>query len=304
MKKLFGLLLALKELAFRRKSVLLISGFFRQKKGTTLHSNWGDDINVFFIEALTQKKVVFFPNSHLSRLFPITNYLCIGSIILKKYIHPKSIIWGSGIRDDVEFKKKKCPPPQKIFAVRGPLTRALLIERGIDCPEIYGDPALLLPRFYSPQKHPHKKIGLIPHHSSIENEDSLKKISALFKLIPEEDLRIIRLSGYSDWKTVIDEIYSCDLILSESLHGLIVAEAYKIPSIWINFFRKDDGFFFKYRDFYASIGKQTFSPVTIKTPITNEEIRQLATQWKESTFDPTPLLDVCPFEIQRDSRIE
>ena len=33
-----------------------------------------------------------------------------------------------------------------------------------------------------------------------------------------------------DWKTVVDEMTSCKAILSSSLHGLVVSDAYSIPN--------------------------------------------------------------------------
>ncbi len=53
-------------------------------------------------------------------------------------------------------------------AVRGPLTRQFLMDMGIDCPKIYGDPALLLPKLFPEFKkseNPTKEYIIIPHHS-------------------------------------------------------------------------------------------------------------------------------------------
>lgn len=57
-------------------------------------------------------------------------------------------VWGAGIISENSLLKEK---PSKVYAVRGPLTRQRLIKEGIDCPEIYGDPALLIPYYYRPK---------------------------------------------------------------------------------------------------------------------------------------------------------
>ncbi|MFQ8823549.1 MAG: polysaccharide pyruvyl transferase family protein [[Ruminococcus] lactaris] len=41
------------------------------------------------------------------------------------------------------------------------------------------------------------------------------------------------MSKYENWTDIIDLICSCKMVLSESLHGLIVAESYSIPSVWV-----------------------------------------------------------------------
>lgn len=56
-------------------------------------------------------------------------------------------MWGAGVIDDA----KELPAhPKKVLAVRGPLSRKYLLDRGIECPAVYGDPALLVPKVYHP----------------------------------------------------------------------------------------------------------------------------------------------------------
>ena len=64
-------------------------------------------------------------------------------------------VWGSGYIDKYTVGntyKKILPKLRKldIRAVRGPLTRDVLLSTGYDCPEVYGDPAVLLPLIYTP----------------------------------------------------------------------------------------------------------------------------------------------------------
>lgn len=56
-----------------------------------------------------------------------------------------------------------------------------------------------------------------------------------------------------DIEFVVDEIISCEYILSTSLHGVIVAQAYDIPTLWIK--HNDintDGI--KFYDYFDSVG--------------------------------------------------
>tara|TARA_B110000503_G_C7044705_1_gene369736 strand:- start:373 stop:894 length:522 start_codon:yes stop_codon:yes gene_type:complete len=130
------------------------------------------------------------------------------------------------------------------MAVRGPKTRAKLLEQGVDCPEIYGDPALLMPRYYQPKKGKRYPCGVLAHYVDKNHEwlDSL----------PHEVLIIdVQSSSPLD---VIDAVCSCDCILSTSLHGLIISDAYRIPSLWIRLSNKIIGRDFKFNDYFNSLG--------------------------------------------------
>lgn len=51
---------------------------------------------------------------------------------------------------------------------------------------------------------------------------------------------------------VVGEILACEYVLSTSLHGVIIAHAYKIPSLWIRKGYIDtDGF--KFHDYFTSV---------------------------------------------------
>ena len=71
------------------------------------------------------------------------------------------------------------------------------------------------------------KLGIIPHHSHIKSD-------ILNKFKDNENIKIINFTRYNDWKDIIKEIVECEFIVSESLHGLIISEAFRIPNIWIS----------------------------------------------------------------------
>ena len=116
--------------------------------GRIVHRNWGDDINYFLLKALTRRHISYLYTSSLSMRKKKDNYLVIGSTITL-LTTPQTIIWGAGVIDP---NKELTSLPKKILAVRGPLTRKYFLDRGIDCPAIYGDPAMLVKYFTPPQK--------------------------------------------------------------------------------------------------------------------------------------------------------
>ena len=207
------------------------------------HDNWGDDINVSFIESISDLKVLHVDTSRLYALLPVKSYQCIGSM-LGRYGNKKIEVWGSGfIDDEVELST----PPERIHLVRGPLTRRRLMEQGYDCPEKYGDPVLLVSRYYQPTVQKKYALGIIPHYIDSHNpvlEGYCRQHS---------DTLLISMQGYGDWREIPDKICSCERIVSSSLHGLIVSDSYGVPNAWIQLSNDILGGDFKYLDYFASV---------------------------------------------------
>lgn len=157
----------------------------------------------------------------------------------------KTSVWGTGLMNEecataLTDKNKKVR--LDIRAVRGPLTRKALLKNGISCPDVYGDPAILMPLFYKPRhKKEGKKVVIIPHHSKLE------KYRNAYEHV---------LDTYtSDWQGFIDEIACAKLVISSSLHGIILAESYGVPCVMLNDIPDSP---FKYLDYYRSTGRDTF----------------------------------------------
>ena len=127
-------------------------------------------------------------------------------------------------------------------AVRGPLSRDVIIKLGHKCPEVYGDPAILMPFIYNPIRVIKHDLLVIPQFKTeIEFRDA------------HPDLFIVSMNT-DDYKMVIDAIVSSKKIIASSLHAIILADAYGVPSV---FFRGlDKGRDFKYLDYYYSTGRQ------------------------------------------------
>ncbi len=164
--------------------------------------------------------------------------LAIGSL-LQRALRENDIVWGAGLIKDIKIES---PKGVKWLSVRGSLTRERI--SGADIPEIYGDPALIISDIYNPEIKKKHKVGGVPHYiDDREGWNSFYKISLLDK-----------------WQNVIDNVKSCDLILSSSLHGLVVAEAYGIPAVWIKPTDKIGGGEFKFQDYFLGTDRTEQTP--------------------------------------------
>jgi hypothetical protein len=162
--------------------------------------------------------------------------ICVGSIA--RLAVPGTIVLGSGIMNRNE---KLCAAARWQWT-RGPLTRSCILKNGGTCPDIYGDPALLLPRLYSGAKSVDHKIGIVPHHVDY------KQVKQQFP-----DAYVIDLIN-ADPQQVVNQITSCEKIISSSLHGIIAAHAYGIPAAWVKVSNKIKGDDSKFHDHYLSLG--------------------------------------------------
>lgn len=209
-------------------------------KDRSKNGNFGDELSVFITSMLLDDdKFRLCVNQNDVEL----NVTCIGSFL--HMAKPRCFIFGSGMRTEDQVVGKDILNTLNFCAIRGPLTRARLKEKGcvLDLPHIFGDPALLLPMFYTPSiiDGLRGKIGLIPHKSNIQRYS--------YENVDKKNFYII--SPIQEWKSVIDQIYSCKYIISSSLHGLICADAFKIPNVWLDEYKLEEGHF-KFHDYFAS----------------------------------------------------
>lgn len=273
---------------------VIINAFvFYQNNKRIKHENWGDDINYYFLREIIKSPVVLFNRTSLAFRLKLRNYLVIGSTI-DMLCTQNTEVWGAGIIDGSKPLKIK---PKKVYAVRGPLSRAKLLAEGVDCPEIYGDPAMLVPLYYQPSKQKLYKYGIISH---VVNQTVVETLLFNGKPLSEcEDVQIIYLGQYKHWHDIIDQICECGIILSSSLHGLIVAEAYHVPNVWIEFGKPLIGGHFKFHDFFLSVQRYGETPLVIandELPI--ELINLKASNWRPATIDLYPLINACPFRLR------
>ena len=221
--------------------------------------NFGDAINPFLFENITCKSVVSANN--ILNLFQKPVYYFIGSI-LNNLNNKNAIVCGSGfISADATMKKH----PKSVIAVRGPLSREIFLKHGVSCPEVYCDPALLLPYFLKPKNQiKNYDIGIIAHYAD-------KKIIQNMTLIHSE-LTYKFIDIESEKEEFIEQLCSCKFIFSSSLHGIIVAHAYKIPTVWIKLSDNLTGGHFKFNDYALSTGNEEMICQEIDKVLNLEEL--------------------------------
>lgn len=202
--------------------------------------NFGDIVGPVLLKELsgiTVKHIKDKPRLISSKHIP--HYLTVGSIL--REARKSSIVWGSGIVDSQFGVERRA----NYLAVRGPLTRDKVLFCGGKCPEVYGDPALLLPLIFPKDLKKNTKVTIIPHYVDY------KKVK--HDLEDYSEIDIIQMMT-NDFNVTLKDIKSSNFIISSSLHGLILAVAYGIPCLWVEFSGDIFGDDIKYYDFFASLG--------------------------------------------------
>lgn len=191
-------------------------------------TNFGDLLSSAVVQKLWNVQPMHVSNRFKGKL------LAIGSVV--GAAKPNDIVWGSGL-----ISPKRVDGAAITFlAVRGPRTRANIDG---DVPEVYGDPAIVLPLIYKPPQVVRGfRIGLVPHYV-----DRLKSP-------PDPAVLWIDVQD-PDWRATVDRIVSCEMIISSSLHGIVAAEAYGVPAVWVRPQTDIIGGDFKFLDYYESTGR-------------------------------------------------
>lgn len=257
-------------------------------------TNFGDLIGPWLVEMMTGRPTVNI--RHQKTKAGITGLATAGSLI-HSLDRPGLEIWGSGSIAALRPKHieaLKDRKPAAIHAVRGYRTLKELKKLGWEAPAVFGDPASLLPRFYTPRKRADVagKIALVPHYS---HKPAFAAAAGLdgFHTVEVQD----------DPGPVVDQIASARAVLSTSLHGVIVAQAYGVPWVWVRV--KDEALIggdFKFEDYFTTIDRDGVRVATVDPGAIDEiTLRGLAKfaylPRPKLTFDE--LLAAFPYPLKR-----
>jgi pyruvyltransferase len=129
------------------------------------------------------------------------------------------------------------------------------------------------------------RLGIVPHYVD-------KGSPEVERLRASPDVRIIDIEG--GILEVIDQINSCENVVSSSLHGMIVADAYGIPSAWVTMSGRVAGEGFKFRDYLASVGRDGMEAYPVVKGTSAADLEHQC-NGDPIRIDLIRLWDVCPF---------
>jgi pyruvyltransferase len=211
---------------------------FYWKEGAFI--NFGDYLSLKLVERIVDGPLCFYnkKQKHMDK-----KLLAIGSIFY--FATNNDVVWGSGVNGKRLNKLDYSFSELDIRAVRGPLTRQFLIENfKIYCPEIYGDPGLLFPYFFPEfrkKASPTRDYIVILHYSEQ-------------KMFPNDPLHSV--SSTDPWDEVLEKILDSKFVISSSLHGVVIAEAYGIPARLLRLTENEP--IFKFQDYYLGTNRPHF----------------------------------------------
>lgn len=182
-------------------------------------ANFGDEIGPLLVSALAPEGA-----DGAGRL------LSVGSVI--HFGRRGDVVWGAGINGKV---RQTLQHPLDVRAVRGPLTRAVLQGHGLEVPAVFGDPALLMPRLFDVPVGAHRELLVMPNLNELDRVAGEQVLSPL-----------------GDPVQIAAEIRGAGFVVASSLHALVIADAYGIPSRPL-VPRAEHAF--KYLDYYAGTGR-------------------------------------------------
>ncbi len=183
-------------------------------------------------------------------------------------------IWGSGVNGKIALDQITARRLD-VRAVRGPKTAAVLRERGMNVPDVFGDPALLVPHFFGARfpVRPERDYIIVPNLHDLP-------------LIADQDRLVSPLWG---WNRCVAAIVSARLVIASSLHGLILADAFGVPARFLRLSETEATF--KYDDYAQGTGRASLPFVTSVEAALGEGPHD------PPQFDPAPLRAAFPADL-------
>ncbi len=219
------------------------------------HGNVGDDLNTWLWPKVFGEGVF---DTTMPRFFGI------GSILdarVEDGTKPgqRNIVFGAGLRKSSGY----CPARTKVDIrfVRGPVSVAALARAGLPGLRFISDPAILTPRFAERPSHPVRgRIGFIPYYSTPP------AITA--HIARDTGMEIVPIT--TTVEDFLTRLTACEYIVTEAMHGAILADAFRIPWAACRLFsgiNEGRTSLFKWHDWSTSLGMTYPHPSALPEPL-------------------------------------
>ncbi len=159
----------------------------------------------------------------------------------------RPLVWGSGC---LNAMRRDFVERATFAAVRGPLSAEWL---GLSVTR-FGDPALLMPDVLGAPVAADGKVRIVPHFKLLDQ--TRRAARSLGDEVEVVDVR-------DDALDVVRRIAASRLVLSSSLHGLIVADAFGIPNLWLDPDGNHRSPRFKFYDYACAVGRGLSRPLDL-----------------------------------------
>lgn len=210
--------------------------------------NFGDYLSPLLVELLSGQKVVYEP-------VKTADLIAIGSVLgrekkARRFGFRRTLdIWGPGVGEEHESFSGH----HRYHAVRGrhSLER---IKNNVASNITLGDPGLLADSLVNRLPEKRIKVGIIPHYADQQSP----LVQQLHNALPGSKV----INVFDSVRSVLEQISSCELVISSSMHGLIVADAYGIPNRRI---KLSNGIIsnIKFKDYYSCFSLDEPEPFSV-----------------------------------------
>lgn len=201
--------------------------------------NLGDSLSSLVVSVLSGKDV-----SAVDLNTPAPRLAAVGTIaqdLRGSTVH----LWGTGLDAGRRAFGNRAadfaaaPETQYVVhAVRGSHTRQVMLDAGLHVPPIYGDGGWYMPRLISDFGIEKKyELGVIPHISSMASKSvdlDLRETAKRFVGSETDGVYVFNTyhgATWAEFRSKFEMLLSCKRIVTTSFHGLIIADAYRIPCI-------------------------------------------------------------------------
>jgi pyruvyltransferase len=209
--------------------------------------NFGDYLSRVIVERIVEAPLECYVKKNVNQKKKL---LALGSVLY--FANEGDVLWGTGVNGKILDKEAFNFSSLDVRAVRGPITRKFLKDNfQIDCPEIYGDPALLFPYLFPEFKrkeNPSIPYLIIPHYSDTDFFQSSNYENVTYTSEP--------------WDQILEKILDSQFVIGSSMHAVILAEAFGIPARLLRISDSPHNHFLKYQDYYFSTNRPNFQYAT------------------------------------------